>query len=89
MLDLDNTGAGAQALALRFYQNVGIAAPSFLPSCPPAVRSYSERPRNRCMNLDGFGPSHPLGCTSTLSGERPRWTNSYTMVAFYKAMFFL
>ena len=42
MLDLDNTSAGAQALALRFYQNVGIAAPSFLPSCPPAVRSYSK-----------------------------------------------
>ena len=56
-----NRGAGARALALSFYQNVGIAEPSLLPSCPPALHSYSktalvldfyrERPRNVGLEL--------------------------------------
>ena len=39
----------------------------------------------RCIRIQ----RPPLCWTSTLSGERQRWTNSSRMVASYKAMFFV
>ena len=88
---LDNTGAVARSLALSFYQNVGIAAPSLLPSCPLAVHSYSNTVGTTsnavgCYPMEGSTISAiPLlwmaSCRRYISSDPACWKVFYLMPA--------